>query len=78
MLKPELSWTTAGAVVGLYLVYWVLQAFYRAFFHPLSKFPGPFLASITYKYEWYFDGYLGGQYTNKIAELHEQYGTSLP
>ena len=48
---------------------------YRLIFHPLAKFPGPRLAAITFKYEYYYDGIKKGQYTRRIGELHEKYGT---
>lgn len=49
---------------------------YRLFFHPLSRFPGPKLAGLTYLYEFYYDVAKppGGQYIWKLEELHKQYG----
>jgi len=65
----------AAAIALLYLVQLVLKALYRITLHPLAKFPGPILAALTYKYEFYFDGIKGGQYTKEIARLHQIYGT---
>ncbi|CAG9982715.1 unnamed protein product [Clonostachys byssicola] len=56
------------------LVYIASVAIYRLYFHPLAKFPGPRLAAVTGLYEAYYDLYLNGQYTFKIAELHNKYG----
>ena len=75
MFVPELSWWNAVIVLGLYVAFVILRIFYRITLHPLAKFPGPFLASITHKYEWYYDGYQTGQYTAQIARMHEIYGT---
>lgn len=63
-----------AAVAITALVYFASLIFYRLFLHPLAKFPGPKLAAITRYYEGYFDVVLNGQYTFKIAQLHERYG----
>lgn len=60
-----------AALATVYLVYAVI---YRLYFHPLARFPGPKLASITYWYEFYYDIIRRGQYTFKLRELHEKYG----
>lgn len=70
MIKVEFSWRSAAVVVSLYVTYHLLKAIYRVTFHPLARFPGPVLAALTYKYEFYFDGINGGQCTNKIARMH--------
>jgi hypothetical protein len=74
MFKLEFSWQNLAFLTGIYIVYLLVEAVYRITLHPLAKFPGPFLASITYKYEWYYDGLGGGQYTAEIARMHEEYG----
>lgn len=63
-----------AAVAATALVYFASLVFYRLFLHPLAKFPGPRIAAITRYYEGYFDVVLNGQYTFKIAQLHQQYG----
>ncbi|CAG8960302.1 hypothetical protein HYFRA_00012376 [Hymenoscyphus fraxineus] len=55
-------------------IYLFTVAFYRIYFHPLAKFPGPKLAAITRYYEGYFDLIQNGQYTFKIKEMHKKYG----
>jgi hypothetical protein len=74
MSNLELSLQNVALVLLYIVVYNVLKALYRITFHPLAKFPGPTLAALTYKYEFYYDGIKGGQYTKRIAQLHEQYG----
>jgi hypothetical protein len=68
------AWHIAAAIALLYLAQLVLKALYRVTLHPLAQFPGPILAALTYKYEFYFDGIKGGQYTKEIARLHQIYG----
>jgi hypothetical protein len=65
-------WVAATAIS--ILLYSVVVVIYRLYLSPLSKFPGPKLAAATLLYEAYYDVILGGQYTFKIKELHEQYG----
>lgn len=62
---------TSTAVLACYIA---IKCCYRLYIHPLAKFPGPKLAAITYKYEFYYDGIKDGQYSNHIAELHKKYG----
>ena len=68
-------WQIAAVIVLLYLAQLVLKAIYRITLHPLAKFPGPILAALSYKYEFYFDGIKGGEYSTEIARLHQIYGT---
>lgn len=58
---------------GTYLFYEIL---WRLYFSPISRFPGPKLAAATMLYELWYELVKGGQYTFKIAELHEEYGQS--
>ena len=46
---------------------------YRLFFHPLSKYPGPFLAKITNARAAYY-GIIGDHHLD-VAECHKRYGT---
>ncbi|PMD55747.1 cytochrome P450 [Hyaloscypha bicolor E] len=61
----------AGISTVLYIVY---LGFWRLYFSPISHFPGPKLAALTYWYEFYYEIPLRGQYLWKIRSLHEQYG----
>lgn len=54
--------------------YVVYLAITRLYLSPVASIPGPRLAVLTFWYEFYYDVVLGGQYTWKIADLHEQYG----
>lgn len=71
LLNPSTTATVAAGVVAAYCLFGV---FYRLYFHPLAKFPGPRLAAATLWYEFYYDCLLFGQYTFKIGRMHEKYG----
>ena len=45
---------------------------YRAFFHPLNKFPGPFGARISDL--WYSSGLTKADAPHKLVQLHKRYG----
>ncbi|KAI1736981.1 cytochrome P450 [Xylaria scruposa] len=66
-----LSWK--GITVTI-ILYFISLAVYRLFWHPLARFPGPKLAAVTRYVEAYYDLVRNGQYTFKIAEMHEKYG----
>jgi hypothetical protein len=54
--------------------YLVFRTFYRIYFHPLSRIPGPKLAAATHLYEFYYDIVCGGRFLFQIEKLHKQYG----
>ncbi|KAK4228582.1 putative cytochrome P450 E-class, group IV [Podospora fimiseda] len=63
------------SLVGIWLGYRILVALYNISpLHPLSRFPGPKIAAVSYVYEAYYDWICEGQYTNKIRQMHERYG----
>lgn len=66
--QTTLTLGVAGAV------YAVCLAIYRLWLSPIAHFPGPKLAALTMWYEWYYDSFLEGQYTFRIAEMHRKYG----
>ncbi|KAI0536203.1 cytochrome P450 [Xylaria digitata] len=65
---------TIQLFIAFVLIYATSQAIYRLYCSPLSSIPGPKLAALTYWYEFYYDGYQGGEYTFKVKEFHEKYG----
>jgi hypothetical protein len=80
--KPQDLWANSTSkmmqLVGLWLLYRVALALYNISpFHPLSRFPGPKLAAMTFLYEFWYEGILWGKYTSEIQRMHEKYGTSL-
>ncbi|KAJ5692351.1 cytochrome P450 [Penicillium macrosclerotiorum] len=59
---------------GVGVLYALGLAIYRLCLSPIAHFPGPKLAALTMWYEFYYDSYLGGQYTFRIQEMHRKYG----
>ena len=61
------------------VAYVMFLAFYRLYFHPLSKFPGPFLAALTDYWELYQDFFReeSGYLFIELDNLHKKYGTHL-
>ncbi|KAF2843450.1 cytochrome P450 [Patellaria atrata CBS 101060] len=71
-LKSLLSLILAS-VIGTGLIYVLAVVLYRLTFHPLAKYPGPFLAKITAWYDVYH-AYKGDKHIHFVY-LHEKYGT---
>jgi hypothetical protein len=67
------SWALATTIFLLF-AYQLLKLLYRITLHPLAKFPGPLLAALTFKYEFYWDGLKKGQYTRQVEKMHAKYG----
>jgi hypothetical protein len=61
--------------VLIIFVYITTRTIYRLYFHPLSKFPGPKLAAVSYLPEVYYDVLKGGMYIWEIERMHDKYGT---
>jgi hypothetical protein len=57
------------------IVYLIVVVIYRAFFHPLSHIPGPFFASVTYIYQFYYKRLCkNSSFYLQIEMLHNRYG----
>ncbi|KAI9843443.1 MAG: hypothetical protein M1838_002619 [Thelocarpon superellum] len=63
-----------AAGIVLTIAYIAANAVYQLYFSPIAGFPGPWLAAVTFWYEFYYDVVLRGRYTWRIGELHQQYG----
>lgn len=74
LLDSHFGWPVA-LIFGFSLIgYTIYGAIWRLYISPVAHFPGPFFAALTFWNEFYYDVYLGGKYTWKIAEYHERYG----
>ncbi|KAF2722011.1 cytochrome P450 [Polychaeton citri CBS 116435] len=63
------------AVISIFTYYYILLSIYRLYVSPLSRFPGPKLAALTFWYEFYYDIWPHNfQYLWKIKDLHTKYG----
>lgn len=63
--KPWLLFLVPGTIL-------LLVSFYRIFFHPLRRIPGPFAAKFTEL--WRTTKYAKGNWHQDILDLHRQYG----
>jgi hypothetical protein len=63
-----------GGVIGALAVYISLVILYRLTFHPLAKYPGPFLAKFTDLYLGYH-AFKGDRHL-EFWRCHEKYGKS--
>lgn len=59
-------------LVSLTVLPFLYQVVWYRCFHPLSKFPGPFWASVTRLYITYYN--LKGTEHQHLLELHRKYG----
>ncbi|KAJ5717816.1 hypothetical protein N7488_003462 [Penicillium malachiteum] len=59
--------------LGSLLLYLISYIVYQRFFHPLAKYPGPFLASLTDL--WQMHQFITLQQPYNLTKLHEKYGS---
>lgn len=69
------AWLKFGlnVVIALLVLQFVGQVVYYHFFHPLSKFPGPFWGGVTRI--WLAVQFYRGTEVETEKRLHEKYGT---
>ena len=74
---PSLTYTAVltYAAVTILLV-GLIVAVKRVYFHPLSKFPGPRIGTLTNWYNLYFNIIKKGIAIKQWPELHKKYGAS--
>lgn len=65
-----------GLVAGAFIFYISAIAIQRAYFHPLSHIPGPWLAKVSYWAEFYHDCLAEG-YVKVYPKLHAKYGICI-
>ena len=61
-----------AALLGSAALYAVILTVYRLFFHPLARYPGPFLAKVTDLYLTYH-AWKGDRHL-EFYRCHEKYG----
>ncbi|KAK2008690.1 cytochrome P450 monooxygenase-like protein, partial [Colletotrichum eremochloae] len=54
------------------LVFFLARSIYRLYFHPLSKYPGPKIAAVSYIWRAY--AWTGGRWPYVVTDLHNKYG----
>ncbi|USW59770.1 Putative cytochrome P450 [Septoria linicola] len=63
-----------SSIAIVFIIYLVSARVRRILLQSLPHIPGPWLAKVTYLYEFWFDVVLGGQYIWAIRAMHETYG----
>ena len=71
---PSSPFSISLALATAYFTYGVCLVLYRLFLSPLARFPGPKLAAAFESYEFYYLIIKGGQWGNRINEMHQEYG----
>lgn len=61
-------------LLGSMLAHGLVTIIYRLHVHPLSRFPGPYLAAVTGLYEIYFSAWGTGSFDDEIERMHRLYG----
>lgn len=77
MFEPVKFPIQAIALIAIFvalLLYTIYGALWRLYFSPIARFPGPWFAALSFWNEFYYDVWVGGRYTYKIAEYHQTYG----
>ncbi|CAH0042558.1 unnamed protein product, partial [Clonostachys rhizophaga] len=77
IVEPLAGWSwqrIAASLFCMWFAYLVIVGTHRLYFHPLAKFPGPKLASVTQWYEIFYDIFHKGQFTFEIQRMHQKYG----
>ncbi|UZP35118.1 hypothetical protein NXS19_002934 [Fusarium pseudograminearum] len=69
------SFKSVATLVSVWFLYRLFVALYNISpFHPLSRFPGPKIAAVSYLYEAYYDWWRVGRYGKVIRDMHKRYG----
>jgi len=74
----SLAWILFCTISLFYFVYWTGQVIYRLTFHPLARFPGPFLCKIGHLKQGYYEAFLNGMFIHQIVKYHRKYDKSFP
>lgn len=62
-----------ASIAALGLCYLVADVVYNVFFHPLARFPGPFLARCSLFWRMWHT--LGGRHHREVEKQHQKYGS---
>lgn len=73
LLAEYLNFPPGHFAVALFAATLISYVIYQRFLHPLARYPGPFLASITDL--WQVHQFLTLKQPYHLTELHEKYGS---
>ncbi|KAK1595399.1 cytochrome P450 [Colletotrichum navitas] len=66
------AYHVVAAAAATYLLFFIARSIYLLYFHPLSKYPGPKVAAVSYV--WRAWSWASGQWPLVVTELHDKYG----
>ncbi len=58
----------------VYLLYHIQLMVYNLFWHPLARFPGPFLCRASWIQQCYYEAVLNGKLLERLPDYHRKYG----
>ncbi|KAJ5499101.1 Cytochrome P450 [Penicillium expansum] len=61
----------------VFLIYIVVKAIVRLYFHPLSDIPGPRLAAVSRWYDFYYNVIHDGTYSGQWLQMHKKYNSPV-
>ena len=73
-LPKDVAFRVGISVAGFSAAYVIGLVFYRLYLSPISTFPGPKIAAVTWWYELYYDVFQKGKYIYQIEKMHDKYG----
>jgi hypothetical protein len=69
--------TILATIVTIVVALVIYRMVYNCYFHPLSRFPGPRLATITSLHLAYLDFAANGSVIQVLRNLHDKYGKAI-
>ena len=66
-----------ASVLASSIAYVLYTVIYNVYFHPLAKFPGPYIAGATIYWKAYVECISQRSFCHYLIELHAQHGKAI-